>query len=60
MKLASMRTGENSPDLHDALALCQSQGITSSDQALAVASQWVPWDVIPLRSRYLLMERLGS
>lgn len=60
MKLASMRTGENSPDLHDALALCQSLGITSSEQALAVASQWVPWDVIPLRSRYLLMEELGS
>lgn len=60
MKLAIMRTGENSPDLRDALALCQSLGITSSEQALAVASQWVPWDVIPLRSRYLLMEELGS
>lgn len=60
MKLACMRTEGNSHDLQDALNLCQSLGITSSEQALAVASQWVPLEVIPLRSRYMLMERMGS
>ena len=60
MKLACMRTAVNLPDLQDALNLCQSLGITSSKQALDVASQWVPWEVIPLRSQYLLKERLGS
>lgn len=60
MKVASMRTEGNSPDLQDAINLCGVLGISSSEQALAVASQWVPLNVIPLRSRYALMERLGS